>query len=157
MLVINTNTENKPVPSPGVSHLCCPGRPPAGSVWAAGLWEPGGHSALTGAPPDDSPTHPDTPTYEGFPAPTHTHKLPLTVSYRDTIQSSKHKKKKTASGSKFCMKATVWNFVKIRTFKQTNKKTKKLYLLVVMRTIGYGPATAPLGWGERQGYPAKRK
>lgn len=55
------------------------------------------------------------------------------------------------------MKATVWNFMKIRTFKQTNKKTKKLYLLVVMRTIGYGPATAPLGWGERRGYPAKGK
>lgn len=88
---------------------------------------------------------------------THTHKLPLTVSYRDTIQSSKHKKKKTASGSKFCMNATVWNFMKIRTFKQTNKKTKKLYLLVVMRTTGYGPATAPLGWGEPRGYPAKGK
>lgn len=55
------------------------------------------------------------------------------------------------------MKATVWNFVKIRTFKQTNKKTKKLYLLVVMRTTGYGPATAPLGWGEPRGYPAKGK
>lgn len=28
--------------------------------------------------------------------------------------------------------------------------------LVVMRTTGYGPATAPSGWGEHQGCPAKR-
>lgn len=56
------------------------------------------------------------------------------------------------------MKATVWNFMKIRTLKKNKKKKmKKLYLLVVMRTIGYGPATAPLGWGERRGYPAKGK
>lgn len=32
----------------------------------------------------------------------------------------------------------------------------KLYLLVVMRTIGYGQATAPSGWAERRGCPAKR-
>lgn len=32
----------------------------------------------------------------------------------------------------------------------------KLYLLVVMRTTGYGPAIAPSGWEEHQGYPAKR-
>lgn len=31
-----------------------------------------------------------------------------------------------------------------------------LYLLVVMRTTGYGQATAPSGWGEHRACPAKR-
>lgn len=57
-----------------VSNLYCLEQLPVRFVWAAGQWEPEGRWALREAPPDDSQTHPDTPTVEGFPAPTQAQK-----------------------------------------------------------------------------------
>lgn len=85
---------------------------------------------------------------------THTKQIPLTVSRKGAIQPSQQKQGKIILLVRF-IKISKENtkFLQQAALKIT---CINLYLLVVMRTTGYGQATAPSGWGEHRACPAKR-